>query len=436
MTAPVGSFRNLRASVYFWPTAALFILGAILQLFLASRSWIGGDQVHLLNLGLDFSVRHHLQPFAKMMSGAGANPGSLLQLLVGIPLLLLPHFHSPMLLIVLFHILSGVFFISVINQTLGPKAACFAAAVYWLSPWRLYNGGFLWEPAYVFLPAAAHFWASWRLRERKDFFSSALLLFAIVAAIQIHNSAFVLVLLTIVLFVRGTIRINVFGAIAGTLVGLITVIPAIHAWMVDTLPPAQASEGYIGRSMVLIYPALKGILYWFTLGGLDVVRQLNETVFLTQGGLLSTIMIRTLQLFCVLSVGVSVFASWWYFRPMWSGHEHQDEPGKWLRSYAAGAFMSLVLSGALSPIVLQGWMVVIVLHAATIPVIAWADRKWTSVQAGWGKMTAAGCYLALEVVLVLTLAHGSYIFQRYGPLPEGIDASRETELMRILPHAR
>ncbi|MGB2867166.1 MAG: hypothetical protein WBD36_01845 [Bacteroidota bacterium] len=414
----------------------MFILGAVLQLFLASRSWIGGDQVHLLNLGLDFSLHHHLQPFAKMMSGAGANPGALLQLLVGIPLLLMPHFHSPMLLIVVFHIVAGVVFISVVNGTMGPKAACFATVVYWLSPWRLYNGGFLWEPAYLFLPAAAHLWACWHLRERAGFVPSAVVLFAIVASMQIHNSAFVLVVLTIVLLLRHSIRLGFSGAIVGTLVGLITMIPTIHSFVVGTLPPAQASEGYIGRSLVLVYPALKGILYWFTLGSLDVVRQLNETMFLTQGGPLSVAMIRILQFFCVLSVGISIVASWWYFRPLWSEDEHQSKNGKWLRSYALGGFVSLVVSAALSPIVLQGWMVVIVLHAATIPVIAWADQKWSGERVGSGKLMGAAGYVVLEIVLILVLAHGSYIFDRFGPLPEGLDPGKKTELMRIIPHPR
>ena len=59
---------------------------------MASASWIGRDATHLLELGLDLSDHWHIRPFAKYVDGAGLNIGSFQQFLVGLLLLIFPHF--------------------------------------------------------------------------------------------------------------------------------------------------------------------------------------------------------------------------------------------------------------------------------------------------------------------------------------------------------
>ena len=412
-------------------TIGLFVTGFLLHCLLAFRSWIGGDQIHLLNLGLDLSVSGTIHPFAKMMAGAGGNPGALLQFLIGIPLSIVPHYHSPMVLVLLAHAGAGWLLASVFRKDFGERIAAVFMLVYWLSPWRLYNGGFLWEPSYVFLPAALHLWSCWKLKDVPATGPSMVLGLTLLISLQIHNSAFVLFLGVLILLVRKTVRIHWKGFMLGAVIGSLTLIPTLIFLAVGTMAGARESQGFLGESLLNVYPVFKGFLYWFTLGGLDVVRPLNETVFLEQspGGT----WVRILQALCVLSVGISIFSSWWFFRPLWRKEGNLDPRLDWWRTYAIAMMLSLVIAAALSPIVLQGWQVVVALHAATIPVILWIGLRWfrdTTPR----RLGLAG-YALLQIAIAITLGFGHPIYRIPDTLPHDMKTENEN-LLNIIPLER
>jgi hypothetical protein len=251
----------------------------------------------------------------------------------------------------------------------------------------------------------------------------------LLASAQIHNSAFFLFLLTLVLFMRKLIHVRWSGFLSGALAGSLTLVPTVLAIVSGDLPSARESQGFIGMGLLKVYPVFKGVLYWFTLGSLDVVRSLNETVLIDHR--FEGIWIRILQLLCVLSVGVPLLASWWYFKPMWNGQEHQDAKGQWLRLYAFWALVSLVVSSALSPIVLQGWQVVIALHAATLPVVIWGSQKWFR-NAG-RQYIVIGAYVATAVVIILTLAFGHPIFRIPDSMPADLNKELTHNIRKIIP---
>lgn len=410
-------------------TTTLFVLGIMFHLFLALRSWIGGDQIHILNLGIDFAAYGTIHPFAKLMSGAGGNPGALLQLLVGIPLKIVPHYQSPMILVLIFHFIAGWVLLSMFRREFGDVAALFFVIVYWLSPWRLYNGGFLWEPSFIFLPAALHLWSCWHIREKRTFVPSAILGLSLLTSAQIHNSAFILFLLTIILGFRKQIFIWWPGFALGVLIGSLTLVPTLSAVLAGSLPEARASQGFVGESLLKVYPVLKGVLYWFTLGGLDVVRPLNETVLLSEGW--TSVWVRLLQMICIASVGISMVSSWWFFRPIWKSGHVLDAKDRWLQSYALWAFASLVAAAALSPIVLQGWQVVVALHAAAIPLVLWASRQW--YRGSVRQHCIMGAYVLIQGLLVITLGYGHPIFRIPESLPQDFKKELNANLQNIIP---
>lgn len=407
----------------------VFLVGMTLHILLILRSWIGGDQILLLNLGLDFALGGIVHPFAKYTIGAGGNPGALLQLLIGIPLKIFPHFHSPMIVVFLFHLAAGWILFSFFLREFGHGAAFLFALVYWCSPWRLYNSGLLWEPAFIFLPAALHLWSSWRLRSGASFGASFVLGLLLVASLQIHNSVFLLFLLTLVLVIRKLIHVRWSGFLLGSCAGAFTLVPAFLAIVAGEVPLARESQGFFGMGLLKVYPVLKGFLYWFTLGSLDAVRALNETVLLEDGT--GEIWIRFLQLLCILSVGIPIMASWWYFRPMWRGQDHQDANGQWLRLYAFWALACLVVSAALSPIVLQGWQVIVVLPATTIPVVIWGSQKW--FRSTRRQFLLIGAYLAASIAIILTLAFGHPMFRIPESIPGDFRARLSQNILNIIP---
>ncbi len=88
-----------------------------------------------MRLALDGQIA----PFAKIMSGGGVIPGSLLQFLVGLPLALWFDYRSPALLVILFHLAAGLLLWRLMERAFGQRFAAVYLAIYWLSPWRLYH---------------------------------------------------------------------------------------------------------------------------------------------------------------------------------------------------------------------------------------------------------------------------------------------------------
>ncbi|MEX2115505.1 MAG: hypothetical protein WEB37_01360 [Bacteroidota bacterium] len=381
-----------------------------------------------MNLGLDLAVAGTVHPFAKMMTGAGGNPGALLQLFVGVPLFLLPHFQAPMIGVVLMHAAAGWILAAVFRKDFGEGSAALFLIVYWLSPWRLYNGGFLWEPSFVFLPAALHFWSCWKLKDGPAFSPSLLLGMSLAASAQMHNSSFLLFAVALAMILKKAIRIDWGGFVSGLVLGSLTLLPTVLYLIGGEGAAARESQGFLGESLLKVYPVVKGLLYWFTLGGLDVVRPLNETVFLkTSSGML---WVRFLQGLCVLSVGISLVSSWWFFKPLWRPQSGGDPKMTWWRTYALWMLLSLVAASALSPIVLQGWQVVIALHAAVIPVVLWVGQKWYK-DSPVHRLGLAG-YVLLQTVIVITLGLGHPIFRIPETLPPELKAQNE-RLLDIIP---
>ena len=381
---------------------------------------MGRDGVNLLEMGLRYATTGELTPVAKVMSGGGHVPGGLLQLLVGLPLMVAPHFRSPVVVVQAFHLVAGLVTLLVVRRAAGSVFATVFALCWWLSPWRLYHSGLIWEPAYLYLPAALHLWACWRSRAPDPpLWASALLGLVLAATPQIHASFVVLWALTALLWLRGALRIRWTGMAAGALVGALTLIPTAAAYLEGTAPEVAPSDGFLGRGLLTVHPLLKGILYWFRLGALDVGRNLRDTVFLDAGdpahARVADVVVAGgwgVQALSVASVALALVATWWYFRPLFrlgwkrwwreglwtprgTGAEAGPEPGSdaspngrgeaaslpapepaWLREYAFAAFLAVAVASALSPVTIQRWHLVIAIHAASLPVAAWIVATW------------------------------------------------------------
>ena len=170
------------------------------------------------------------------MSGGGRIPGALLPFLIGLPVSSWPDYRAPAVLIGLLHVAAVAALAACIGRALGARFVAAYLSVYWLSPWRLYHAGFLWEPAYLFLPAALHLASAYRLRNERHLGWSALLAATLTLTLQLHASFAVLAISTGVLAVRRLIRIDWTGAILGGLAGGLTLVPTVMALLAGTLP--------------------------------------------------------------------------------------------------------------------------------------------------------------------------------------------------------
>ena len=407
--------------------AAVLLGGALLQALLWSRQWIYGDQYALFLAGLDLLETGRLPPFAKYMSGGGHVPGSLLPLLIAGPLEAWGDYRAPALLIGAGHLAAVGVLSACLGRALGGAFLAAYLAAYWLSPWRLYHAGFLWEPAYVFLPAALHLACTWRLRAASHPGWSLLLGATLTLTLQLHASFVVLVVLTALLAARRMIRIDWRGALAGVMAGALTLVPTAQAWLAGALPrlaPAETED--FSRLAVGGLNALKAFAYGLRMGTPDIGRRLRESSFTDAEVVESSVraglgsgLLTALVVLSTLSVLVALLASRDYFgagpvfrsRPASGAADASapETPEDWFRRYAAWCLMALVASAAVSPVPVQGWHVVIALHAACLPVAAWLRAAFEGASAP--RRALATSFVLLQVAVVLALAFGHPMYQ-------------------------
>ena len=401
--------------------AAVLGVGAALQALLWSRQWIRGDQYALLLSGIEVLETGDLPPHAKTMSGGGRIPGALLPLLVAVPLRLWADYRAPGLLVGLSHLAAAAVLSICIGRALGARFLAAYLAVYWLSPWRLYHAGFLWEPAYVFLPAALHLASAYRLRERPHAGWSLLHAAALTLAAQLHASFFVLLVLTGMLAAGRRIRLHVRASLAGALAGGLTLVPTAHALVAGNLPqmlPAAADD--LPRVLVGLVNLPKSLAYWCRLGSLHIGRRLEQTVHagaetpaadaaIAFASGPATVVIAA----SAASTALAAVASWLYFRRRptraLGGVEGRRPAADWFRAYAGWSLAALCAAAAASPVPVQGWHVVIALHAACLPMAAWMRDAFSAPSRL--PRAAAAAFVLLEVVIALLLAFGHPMYR-------------------------
>ena len=417
----------------------VFCVGLFLQMFLLCRGWIAGDQVNLLNTGLDFAVDGKLNPVAKGMSGGGHIPGCMLQLLIGIPLKIFPYYKAPNIIIALFHIAAVLILIGVFRQSMGTRFTVALVAIYWLSPWRLFQSGILWEPSYLYLPAAIQLWACWQLQTIPKWLPSMILGFIIIFTLQIHASFLILLILTAILIMRKLVKIKWLYFASGFILGGITMIPTIIALVNGTLPSIAPSEGFIGYGLVMVYPALKSILYWFRLGSLDSGQQITQTIFFLKewsnaslNHEIISIIVKMLRIIAAISILPCAIATWIYFKPIIKKENNREDQNKvWIRKYAFYAFIAMFASSCLTPVATQGWHVSIIIFAACIPIAHWVDENW-NIKAALIKWTIIA-FIVLRIPLAFVIGYG-HSWYRTAPLEKSIAKELISErLLKILP---
>jgi hypothetical protein len=415
----------------------ILVVGIALQFFLWSRQAVMDDQIKRLTLGLDFAENGQLAPFARHMSGGGKLPGALLQLLIGVPLRLWFDFRSPALLIGISHLAAVAVLGATLAKALGPRSTVFFLAIYWLSPWRLYHAGFLWDPGFVFLPAAVHLASSYRLRDRPRFLASAVLVAVIVMTMQIHASFLFLLVSTGILLWKKKVRLDLRGALVGLVAGSLTLIPTAVAFIRGDLPRIPPSRwGYLPPVVQEVSNLLKGLLYWLRLGSLDIGRRIRHVAGTVEaqlgdsaGGTILAAGVGVLAAVALASIVISVVASWNYFRRSSADEGPSDGGRSWIRIYALSFLLSVVVVSILAPVPLQGWHVVIVLHAACIPVAFWLERNLLG-QRAWLRAAAAS-FIVLQVVITLAIGLGNPTYVRASEPPELAESAPEA-LKRLL----
>lgn len=374
----------------------LFLTGLLLQLVFIARVWRAWPSYpHMMGSSVVSDIvqyQHLIQPFLEAprcepswkKSGNGLDlPGCFLPFLLGAPVLVTHDLRAAVFVVLLFHLAAGLLLVRTLRPSLGDRFTAFYLVVFWLSPWRLFHSGFIWEPNLLLLPAAAHLWGCWASRDSARRLPSFVLGLACVLTPQIHPSALFLLALTALLLSRRALRLSWVYFAAGVLAGATPLIPAALSLFRGGGLSFSSAEGFLGRGFLYVQPLIRTFFFWFRLGSLSVGRMrftsdCASCVRASIGGEPQDAfwcrLVLVVGVLAAVSVVLPIVAGWSWLRD--SRKPDQGTPEAWMRSYSTNALWALLIAGGLSPITLQTWHVVIALPAACLPVAGWIDGRW------------------------------------------------------------
>ena len=418
-----------REQSFKWATLAILFLGFILQGWLwlqgappdilkpaptgieirtveqgsPEARWLG-DQIQLLEPAAEFVREGTLPAWSKRSSGGGFIPGGLLPFLIGAPLIVVPDYKSASFVLILADLLAVLLLVHVMVSARGWRFAAIFLSIFWLSPWRLFHSGFLWEPAFLFLPAAAHLWASWRQRESASLGSSFVLGWVLSSVIQLHLSGFILWLGTAFLYASRSLRIRVVGLLAGLGVGGLTLIPLIGSLIQGDplrLPSTDDSaEIYWVEAPLRI---LRAAIYWLRLGSGDLGRRLTESSsrFFEMESMTDFVFLAS-----ALTAIVACVANFSVWRQ--SGQSHFSSDQRFLARYSGFMLTSMLVAAMLSPVSPQGWHLLIVLVAACVPIAIWIDSPRLPRSSWVRTLIIVFVFLRIPIILLVGSRHPFY----------------------------
>jgi hypothetical protein len=367
-----------------FPWILVLATGLLMQIWFWLRSvWIYLDQVELYQLGMVLAREGELLPFGKISTGGMPIPGVVLELLVGLPLMVWLDLRASTLVLVLFHLAGALLLSWVLAQDFGWRFATLYLIIFWLSPWRFFYSGFLWETNYLLLPAVVHLVSCRALRDEARVGASVLLVATILLTAQIHSSALILGLSCLILLMRRRIHLHLGGAALGAVLGSLSLLPTIMALVEGSGLPVRLDAP--ASLLTRLNSVEKALVYWLRLGSLDVGRRFRQSLFCTEPGGGDTVpqpllchLLEITQILALASVLVALAAGWWFLRrSRGTRHpEHQTSTWCWYRNYTSAMLLAVMISAFLSPVLIQGWHVLIALPIACLPVAAWVAHRW------------------------------------------------------------
>jgi hypothetical protein len=349
-------------------------VGCILNLFAFLHLKIDGDIDQLLLRGYilaEFSQWTHYGSASS--AGMGNIPGSLLSALAGLPMLIVLSPLSPMVLILLLHLVSYLLIDQVLKQSFRYEERLLFLILFWLNPWRLLES-FLWNPSYLFFCSALHLWSAYHLREEKSFWMSVVQVVSIGLAFQVHDSSVLLLVTTLYLLLRKKMKVDLKGVSFGAILIVLSLLPYIRESILhpEVSPFIRESGAFIGRGLVKVYPLLKSVSYWVRYGSLYFARPAFNLSFdwlpftsLNEFLLLAFNLLK--WALAGLSVLISVLGNIQFVQLRGSKFSNVSSTQRAVFHYVEASFVSLIVVSCLSPVTFCHWHLFLVFVPCLFP---------------------------------------------------------------------
>lgn len=397
---------------------AALALGLAVPFALLPLARPGGDQLNLLARGWLLAEHGVVVERGNPLSSGGHAPGALTSVLVGAPLAIWRDHRAPIVLIALFHVAALLLLDRSLRDLLTPIERAAFAVIYGLSPWRVEAAAFLWNPNYLFLAGALHLTSARAMASSRRFGATFVHVATLGLAAQLHPSMILLGALSVLLWVRGLVRV----AWGGLACGVAAVALSLAGWLARlgaaaSVPPAAGPDDVFAfRGLIYVQPLLKGLSYWFRypsllLGrratGLDFGERLGTGV---DAWLTPALFVGS----AIAGVAVAVFVVWSTVALLRDrllrdrGRETETGGRGWLADYLALAFVATVLVLAAAPTTPQSWQLYPIFHAPALAVALGAGALATARGEALVRrllVAAAAAALVFHAALALGGAH-------------------------------
>jgi hypothetical protein len=413
--------------------ASLFIIGLLLAVLYSSNQALNGDQLQTLYRGYLAAHQGIWLNYGNAASVVGNVPGSLSTMVVGVPLVLWDSPWSPMLVIITCNIMALFLFDKVVKQVFDEPARLLFLVLFWLSPWFLYQH-MLYNLAYLFFCSALHFYTAFHLREKSSFWLTFGHVVSVGLVMQLHYSWPLLVMVSGYLFVRGVIKINYWGVLAGFLVLAATLVPyalEVLSTNSEAVSPEEFSkQRYIGWGFVHVYPVVKALLYWVRYSSfLFTEKLINGATF---DWITSSELLRLSVMYAyrglLYAVGLwtlfySFKANWYLFKRVkgfwWHRLSHKKlDNEQWLLLYIAASAVAILISAGLSPTVFGYWHLIMLYPFAAMNMLVYLTHHKVEPKNFWRYLILIGVF---SIFVNIVAAHDSVKFTYKVPYAEQVE---------------
>jgi hypothetical protein len=245
-------------------------------------------------------------------------------------------------------------------------------------------------------------------------------------AAQLHPSAAILVILSVLLWWRGYFRFHWPAvALASVLVAASLIPWALAIFENGQLLPSSTSQH--GRLAQSLLSTARGLGYWIRYPSLIA----SSTILCLDFGLPSKVLAGdTLRQGIqggvgLLTLPVVIWGNlrlWQGSQGWWRRRQAQTDFKTWLLGVVRWSFVGVLAACVVTPTAVMSWQLLSVLHLAIMPLVLLgldliAEERWTAVR--WGASTCA----AIAIVLSLAIGWGSPMFRCGGETCEAMNAT-------------
>ncbi|MGE0114768.1 MAG: hypothetical protein AB7T07_07770 [Steroidobacteraceae bacterium] len=413
-------------------SVGLFALGLGIGLLMVWNSQIGGDQSLMLDLGWSLYHDGVWLPYGMPTSAGGRSPGGLTGLLVGLPLYVWSDYRAPALFTLILHAAAFLLLWRLLKPALSGAGRLLLLLLVWLAPWHLYFAAHIWNANYMFVFAVLHLASTQRMARYREAWSTCLHVLLIALAMQAHTSAFVLAILSLLLFLNMQIKVHWGGFVIGALLGIASFVPWVLAIQHDpTLAPGE--KGFFLRGLIYVFPLVRGVLYSLEMPTLSVASRMIDFDFTPALGASINAWLGPVAKAMGIAMHVSLLASLWASWRFFKKARHllhwrtitPDRPRAWLRRYIALASVAALISFAISPTTTMFWQAFVILPAIALILVMAGEAL---LRSGWRQHTTLTIKVwgMATVMLLLCQAIGAPLYRcggrELGPMNAMLEA--------------